>query len=405
MKLYEYEGKQILLRRGIAVPEGFEFSVDQIEDAAIKTSYPAVLKAQILEGGRGKRGGIITVSGPDMFKRAAHTLCSSSIGIHRVETVRAEHKCDVVRECYISIAYHQERRMPVLTFSGKGGVDVETNHNRDIDVFRQVYIDPLKPFPREEIYTHVASFMGERDGHALTDIAEKLIAGFREEHLRLLEINPLAKCVDGSWVALDAKIMLDEDAYVLHPEWSAYSPRTLFGRMPNERERAVKQIDEGKFYYRGTASKYIDLEGDIAVMFSGGGASIACMDALITAGGRPANYTEYSGNPPREKVRALADIVLSKHGLSGLWIAGGFANFTRIDETFAGIVDIFEKIKPRFPIVVRRAGPFDNEGKTIMEEAAERLDLDLTYFDRATPMTATARIMAEKAARFRDMHK
>jgi succinyl-CoA synthetase beta subunit/citryl-CoA synthetase large subunit len=121
------------------------------------------------------------------------------------------------------------------------------------------------------------------------------------------------------------------------------------------------------------------------------------MDALIAAGGAPANYTEYSGNPPREKVAALARVVLSKPGLKGLWIVGGFANFTRIDETFAGIVDALQEIKPKYPIVIRRAGPYDSAGQRIMEEAAGRLGLDLTYFDRHTPMTATAKVMVEKA--------
>lgn len=168
----------------------------------------------------------------------------------------------------------------------------------------------------------------------------------------------------------------------------------MLGRLPTERELDVKKIDEGEGYYRGTAGKYIEMEGDIAILFSGGGASIANMDALAKAGLQAANYTEYSGNPPREKVYQLAKIVLSKPGLKGLWIAGGVANFTNIAETFHGIVDALDELKPTYPIVVRRAGPFEEEGMRLMKECAERNNLKMQFFGKETSMSDTAEVLA-----------
>jgi citryl-CoA synthetase large subunit len=193
---------------------------------------------------------------------------------------------------------------------------------------------------------------------------------------------------------LDAKIALDDDAFYRHPEWAAYEPRTSMGRLPTERETAVGRIDEGENYYRGTASKYIELDGDIAVLFSGGGASIANMDSLMKAGLKPANYTEYSGNPPREKVAELAKIVLSKPGLKGLWICGGVANFTDIAETFQGLVDALDAVKPDYPIVVRRAGPREQEGMRLMEACGKRNNLRLRLFGKEVSMGNTAEILA-----------
>ena len=137
------------------------------------------------------------------------------------------------------------------------------------------------------------------------------------------------------------------------------------------------------------------MDGNIAVLFSGGGASIANMDALLKTGLRPANYTEYSGNPPREKVYQLTKIVLSKPGLKGLWIAGGVANFTNIAETFNGITDALDEIKPKFPIVVRRAGPHEDEGMRLMRECADRNNLNIKLFGKETSMSATAQILAD----------
>jgi len=201
--------------------------------------------------------------------------------------------------------------------------------------------------------------------------------------------------VDGRWIAADAKVALDDDAFYKHKEWEVLEPRTMLGRAPTEREIAVKKIDEGEKYYQGTAGKYMEMDGDIAILFSGGGASIANMDALLKTGLKPANYTEYSGNPPREKVYALAKIVLSKPNLRGLWIAGGVANFTNIAETFQGIADVLDEIKPNYPIVVRRAGPFEKEGLTLMQECAIRNNLNMKIFGKETSMSETAEVLAE----------
>ena len=168
------------------------------------------------------------------------------------------------------------------------------------------------------------------------------------------------------------------------------------GRLPTDREIAVTKVDEGDDWYRGTAGKYIEMDGDIAILFSGGGASIANMDALMNVGLKPANYTEYSGNPPREKVAALSKIVLSKPELKGLWIAGGVANFTNVKETFLGIIDALDEIKPSYPIVIRRAGPFGKEGFDLMKECGERNGLDITMFGGEVSMGETAKILADK---------
>ena len=208
----------------------------------------------------------------------------------------------------------------------------------------------------------------------------------------MVEINPLARTTDNRWIAADAKIVLDEDAAFRHKDWESFEPRTMLGRLSTEREIAVKKIDEGENYYRGTAGKYIEMDGDIAVLFSGGGASIANMDALLNVGLKPANYTEYSGNPPREKVYQLTKIVLSKPGLRGLWVAGGVANFTDVAETFAGIIQALDEIKPSYPIVVRRAGPKEEDGMRLMKECAERNNLKMKLFGKEVSMSETAKV-------------
>jgi len=169
----------------------------------------------------------------------------------------------------------------------------------------------------------------------------------------------------------------------------------MLGRLPTEREIEAKKIDEGEAYYRGTAGKYIEMDGDIALILNGGGASIANMDAIIAQNLKPANYTEYSGNPPREKVHALAKVVLSKPGIRALWMCGVVANFTNMKETFLGIIDVLDELKPAYPIVVRRDGPESAEAIQLVEECAKRNNLNLKIFNKDMSMTESAKVLAQ----------
>lgn len=386
MNLYEYEGKQLFAQTGIAIPRGITVrrgdDIREVVGERLADLCPLVVKSQILSGKRGKNGGIKFCSTVEDAVSAAQALFETEVRGMYVASVRIEEKLDIAEEHYLSVTYDTGTKQPVLIYSAAGGVDIE-----DVPE-AQILKIPLDIRQDEQDLSRLSD-------RTLIDIAQKLYRCFLLQDARLVEINPLVKTSSGEWIAADAKIAIDDDAFYRHKdEWLTFEPRTEMGRPPTDREIAVKQIDEGEDYYRGTAGKYIEMDGDIAILFSGGGASIANMDALIKAGLKPANYTEYSGNPPREKVSALAKIVLSKPGLRGLWIAGGVANFTNVKDTFAGIVDALDDVKPTYPIVIRRAGPYEAEGMALMRECAERNGLDMTLFGKEKSMSETARVLA-----------
>lgn len=377
MMLREHEGKTLLARYGIPVPRGVLVRAgDDVHAAYASFGVSAVIvKAQTLQGRRGKRGGIQRADDAAGVARACTALLGKQLGDEYVPAVRIEERLPVIRECYLAVTYDVVRRIPMVLWSERGGVDIEEMPERErrIHVMDPRAIDVGLPYP----------FM------------EEIWQCFVNNDCHLLEINPLIETSSGRWVAADAKVVLDDDAAFRHAEWAAYEPRSPLGRPLTERERAAVAIDAGAQYYRGTASKYIEMDGDIAVLFAGGGASLANMDALARVGLRPANYTEYSGNPPREKVAALASVVLAKPGLRGCWIAGGVANFTDIAETFHGIADALDALRPSFPIVVRRAGPNDTEGMHLLAGVAVRHGLTIRLFGKEVPMDETARTLAE----------
>lgn len=376
MNLYEFEGKNIFTKFGVATPRSVllrrEDDVAQAyEQFGLKE---VVLKAQVLSGKRGKNNGVLFASSADEAKAAVEKIFSSNLNGQYVAAVFMEEKINIVEEHYLSITYDTNHKQPLLIYSESGGMDIEEVEH-------------------DEINKHYLDIRQEKTGLSVP-YADELWQCFLQTDARVVEINPLVKTAEGNWVAADSKIAIDEDAFYRHKDWE-FEPRTMLGRLPTDRELQVKKIDEGENYYRGTAGKYIEMEGDIAVLFSGGGASIANMDELIKAGLKPANYTEYSGNPPREKVSQLAKIVLSKPGLKGLWIAGGVANFTDIAATFQGIIDALDEVKPAYPIVIRRAGPNESEGKRLMEECAQRNNLNMKIFGKEIAMGETAKVLAE----------
>lgn len=380
MNLYEFEGKELFKKHGLTVPCGV--FVRPGDDSAQKYAelgiQEVVVKAQILSGKRGKNNGIKFCSSADEVVAACAELFANEIKGLQVPSVLIEEKLNIAEEHYCSVVYDTNSKQPMLIYSSQGGMDIE-----------DVAEDKIMRIPLD-IRTDTLP-----EAQANWDFAQKLYAVFKTEDARVVEINPLVKTAEGNWIAADAKIALDDDAFYRHKEWETLEPRTMLGRAPTEREILVKKIDEGENYYRGTAGKYIELDGDIGLILNGGGASIANMDALIEAGLKPANYTEYSGNPPREKVYALAKIVLSKPGLRGLWMCGVVANFTNMKDTFMGIIDALDEIKPQYPIVVRRDGPESAEAMQLMRECGERNNLNMKLFTKEMPMGETAQILAD----------
>ena len=385
MNLYEFEGKQLFEKQGIKIPRGFV--VRRNDDVQKMYSefgiQDVVVKAQVLSGKRGKGGGIKFASSVEEVQKACDEIFAMNLRGQFVAAIRVEEKLSIAEEHYLSITYDTNKKQPVLIYSREGGMDIEDVPEEKIVKITLNIADQSLPQHSDDIQKEVVS------------VAQNLWNCFLSEDTRLVEINPLVKTTSGEWLAADAKVALDDDAFFRHKEWETLEPRTMLGRLPTEREIDAKKIDEGEAYYRGTAGKYIEMDGDIALILNGGGASIANMDALIQIGLKPANYTEYSGNPPREKVQALAKLVLSKPGIRALWMCGVVANFTNMKETFLGIIDVLDELKPTYPIVVRRDGPESDEAIALVQECAQRNHLNLKIFNKDMGMSESAKILAE----------
>ncbi len=389
MILYEFEGKQLLSQAGLAVPKS-QLLTDP--DQSLNLTSPFVLKAQVLSGKRAEAGGIVKITNNldqrslrETSNKQIQNLFEKTINGEKVNQVLVEELIEFEKEYYISISYDTDTRSPVINLSSQGGTGIE---DRGVKTFTVDLLNLDKSL--SEVKTDIP-----------LEVLKKLVNLFLDQDCILLEVNPLVKTSDNNFMALDAKVKLDEGALGRHPEWK-YPPRSVPGHNPTDHEIAAKKIDEGD--YRGTAgSTYFDLDGDIAVLTSGGGGSLTALDALIKVGGHPADYTEYSGNPPKEKVEKLTKIVLSKPGINGLWVVGAIANLTDIYETLSGFMEGLRnaqtelKTKFDFPIVIRRAGPRDDEAFKMLKEVK---DFDLHLYGTEISITESAKIMADLAQKY-----
>ena len=369
MKLYEKEIKEIFAKNGIKTPGNREEN--------------KVVKAQVFTTSRKEKGGVKFAESREEAQKLAENMEKTDVGGEKPQDILIEDQVDIEKEYYLNITYSTETRSPEIHFSTDGGTGIEDKQavSRKIEDGEQHEFRELlekTEIPNEEYIK-------------LPRTLQKIFKVFIKEDLEFLEVNPLAKTEDG-YVVVDALAETDSDAEYRHER--DFPPRTEFQRKKTEREKQAEEIDEDD--HRGIAGKYTELEGDIGMMLAGGGASLTNMDALIEQGGRPANYTEYGGNPPTEKVYKLSKIIMDKPELEGLLHVGGTANNTDIYRTMKGFCQALKEKQPEYPIVVRRDGPNADKAFELLRETRKELDLDMDIYRNDLPMTKAAEKLMQK---------
>ena len=289
MKLYEFEGEAIYNKVGINTAQFIVASnLDEVHQARKRLKFPIVAKVQVLSGRRGMSGGIKICTN----EKQLLAYCKSMFGHEFLpagrqvngETVRfisLVEKIKIEEEFYVSITYDTASRLPFLLFSRQGGVDIEEIAKTSPQSIVRLDIDPITGPKEKELLKNF--------GKDLTDLFLRLWDAFVRYDCRLVEVNPIAR-VGKELFAIDAKVILDDNGLSRHRDLEIL-PKGAVSAIPTVRELEAKKIDAED--YRGSAgSTFIELAGDIAILASGGGASLLVMDAVIAAGGRCANYTE-----------------------------------------------------------------------------------------------------------------
>ena len=389
-KVLEGHTMQLMEKWGISTPrfviaDTMEEFDSLVKDNSWLESTRLVVKAHEAIGGRGLLG--LVKMGTDLTRsrKAVEEILSfqeDGIVINQVivqENVLHSNK----KEFYASIS---TRRDGVdIMLSRWGGVNIESRW----DSVQKLFI-PIDSAPNKEILEGFAVSAGF-DLDLLSPVAEflaKLLTMFDKEDATFLEVNPFT--VTKGWgdaVALDAVLELDEWARFRHPDWEFQFVSDL-GRPMSHAEKKIQEIDE---QVKGSV-KFVELDGDTALLPAGGGASVFLADAVVRAGGTLANYAEYSGDPPDWAVEALTERVCSLKGIKRLIIGGAIANFTDVKKTFTGIIQGLRNVKKtgtmpeNVEIWVRRGGPNEEEALNEIRKIVDE-GFKIRVFDRKTALT------------------
>ncbi len=397
MRFYEFEAKALLAKQGIATPKGgIARTAEDAARLAGEVGGPAVLKSQVLSGGRMKAGGIRFAASPEEARREAEAVLALEIGGQRPRCLLVEAKAAAVKEYYLGVTYDALAKLPVMIFSDMGGIDIEQvaeEHPQHVAKAHFSALLPVSDFRAKELVRTLGIGGGELT--RLTDVLSRLARSLVQYGLTLAEINPLGRLEDGSFVALDCHIDMEDEARDRHPDLLAElgigADEARQARPPTEFETKGAQVDAVD--HRGVAGRVVEFDGDLGLVIGAGGGSLTIFDAIRKHGGRPANYCEIGGNPSVRKAAGLTKLILSKPGVDKIAVIMNVVSNTRVDIVARGVVkgvvesgyDPSEKVA-----IFRIPGAWEEEGFKILRKYG------VEYCDRTVSMSEAARRAVEK---------
>lgn len=357
MKLHEYQAKEIMRRYGVRTPRGeVARTADEAGEIAARLGCAVAVKAQVHVGGRGKAGGIAVAATPDEARCQASRILGMNIKGLAVTKVLVEEAVKAAMEYYAGITIDRARRSIVVMAASEGGVDIEEVAARSPEKIARVWVSPREGFEpwQARSLALAAGFDRKAVGAAGTYIAS-LFRLFVREDASLAEINPLMLSEDGHVIAADAKITIDDNALVRHPEYQALAEEDSDDPLEREAHR------------RGLT--YVKLDGNIGVIGNGAGLVMATLDAISAEGGRAANFLDIGGGARADVVRNALELILMDGRVKAILI-NVFGGITRCDEVASGLLAAAESVSVRVPMVVRLAGTREEEGRALLREAS-----------------------------------
>jgi succinyl-CoA synthetase beta subunit len=397
MRFFEFEAREIVKRAGIPVTDfGFTTDPAQAGEIARRIGGPTVIKSQVLSGGRMKAGGVKFADTPEEASEHAAAILELEIGGHRPRGVLVDPKAEVEQEYYAGVVWDGTRKQPVMIFSPVGGIDIEQVAEEQPDKVGRRHFSNILPFSDFEAKEAVAS-TGVTGAalNRLVPILTRLAGVFVEYDMTLAEINPLGRLADGSFVALDAHMEIENEARgrqaALLRDLGVGEEETRQAREATPFELAGEAIDAAD--HRGVAGNVTEFDGNLGLVIGAGGGSLTLFDAVRAHGGKPADYCEIGGNPSVSKTCGLAKLVLSKPGVERIAVMMSIVSNTRVDIVARGVIkacvelgyDPAEKIA-----IFRIPGAWEEEGFKILE----RYGVD--YADRSVSLNEAARRAVEK---------
>jgi succinyl-CoA synthetase beta subunit len=353
VNLHEYQAKELFRSAGMPVPPG-EVAATAEEALAIaqRLGYPVVVKAQVLIGGRGKAGGVKVVGNATECEREARRIIGMDIRGLTVHKVLVTPSADIESEFYAGVVMDRRNSCPLLMVSPAGGIDIEQVARETPEKILRTPIDAraLPPYQARIL----ARFLDARPAvqKQLVPVLRKLVRAYWAQDASLAEINPLVVTRSGEVKALDAKMVIDDNALDRHPDVAALRDTTAEER--------------GEVEARENGLSYVRLDGTIGCVVNGAGLAMATMDLIQFYGGKPANFLDIGGSSSPDKVTAAMQILLRDTRVRAV-LFNIFGGITRLDDVARGLLAALDRIGTKLPIVIRLTGTNEREARALLE--------------------------------------
>ena len=357
MKLHEYQSKLLFAQRGIPIPKGrVAATAQEAREIAAELGGRVVIKSQVLVGGRGKAGGIkVAKNLQDAEEYAAQILAMTIKGLP-VRKVLVDEAAEIKTEIYLGVTNDRAAKCPVMMASSAGGVEIETVAAETPEKIIREHINPFLGL-RDYQARNLAAGIGLPREHwrAFGQMAAGLYQTYWETDATLAEINPLVINGANQLVALDGKIVVDDNALFRHLD---------LAEMRDVDEEAPAETEARKY-----GLSYVKLDGEIGCMVNGAGLAMGTMDIISHFGGKPANFLDVGGGAGADKVAAALRIILSDKNVKAV-LLNIFGGITRCDEVARGILKALEEVRTNVPMVTRLVGTNEEEGRRLLADAS-----------------------------------
>jgi succinyl-CoA synthetase beta subunit len=379
VNLHEYQAREILKRYGIPVPDG-DVATTPAEARAIaqRLGSPVVVKAQVHAGGRGKAGGVKLAADPAEAAKHAGQILGMAIKGLTVRKVLVAPAAEIASESYVGMIVDRASQRPVVMVSPAGGVDIEAVAAETPTQIHRLAVDPRYGLlPHQAFGLALKLYPDVAQARAAADIMQRLYTVFYAVGASLTEINPLATTPQGQVVALDAKIVVDDNELERRPEIAA---------LRDPESEAAAEVAA-----REAGLSFIKLDGTVGCCVNGAGLAMATMDLVQYYGGDPANFLDIGGSSNPQKVVAALRIITADRNVKAI-LFNIFGGITRCDDVANGIVQATQQLPLKVPMVIRLTGTNEKEAVEILTRAGYTAltDMDEAVKQAVRQATGTA---------------
>src|ERR687889_623649 len=351
MRLIEYQGKELFDQYGIRIPKGYlANTIDEAQKAAINIGYPFMLKSQLTVGGRGKAGAILKCNSEKELKSKFYELLDKYVKGEKSRGVLLEEMVDMRKELYLSLFLNRSKRCYSFIASAEGGIDIE---NVDNKVIVDIPMNGLSMQTAEDI----AHKLGLTSSTIVSfvDLTMKLSRLMEEKEAELAEINPVAVLGDGSLMALDAKVIIDDNAAFRHPDLKKY-----------------EYISELEAQAQKSGFSLVELNGNIAIIGNGAGLVMSTLDMVSDAGGKAGSFLDFGGRATTETIYEALKVISGLKNIDAI-LVNLFGGIVKTNLVAQAILDAYNNGILRVPVFARISGAESEIAKEMLKGSSAKL--------------------------------